>query len=349
MHSSELFPLKSDNKKQVDFLINLLKLNTPKENIHLKQLTGGITNAVFFLETTDKKYIVRVYGNNTEEIIDRKLEQEHMSTINLVSIYAIFGNGMVVSYIEGKTIDLSMMSDHLMSPRIARAVARFHKATFFSNDCNTDNHDNEIFSNIKKFLIGLKPDYVDKKMGQKIDIKHLEETFVKLQKELPEKMQGSKICLCHNDILSANVLYDGENEVNLCDYEYSCYTWPEFDIANHFFEYCGFQCDLKRFPSENHQRMFITNYLSELYGVSNNEIQNNEKYRNDIDVWLNKISLLVKLSDFFWGTWAYFQAINSEVDFPYFEYAQTRIKLMEYHLPLAEGDPMLNEPLVSLN
>lgn len=343
MHKARNFPLKADTDTQIDFLIDILKLDMPKENIQLQKLSGGITNAVFLLDTSVKKYIARIYGNHTEEIIDRKLEQEHMTTINFISIHAIFDNGMVVSYVEGRTIDLPMMGDPLMSPKIARAIAKFHKVTYF----NDQNPHNEIFTNINKFLNGLDPNYVNEKTGQGIDIKSLEKRFITLQEELNNEMSTSKICLCHNDLLSANVLWDGEN-INLCDYEYSCYTWPEFDIANHFFEYCGFECDLIRFPSKDHQKLFMTNYLSELYGVSNEEIKNNENYTKMIDTWLHKINLLVKLSCIFWGTWAYFQAINSEVKFPYFEYAQTRIKLMNLPLPLQKDDPLLNGPLVSL-
>ena len=344
MNNLEQFPLKADTETQIDFLINVLKLDIPKNKIHLDKLTGGITNAVFLLETSIKKYIVRIYGNNTEEIIDRKLEKEHMLTINFITLYATFENGMVVSYVEGGTIDLPMMGDPLMSSKIARTVAKFHKVTFFNSSVSQHN---EIFTNIKKFLVGLNPDYVNEETGEKVDIESLEKAFVELQRELNNEMSDSKICLCHNDLLSANILFDGEN-VNLCDYEYSCYTWPEFDIANHFFEHCGFECNLSSFPSKDLQRMFIINYLSELYGVSNKEIETDENYTKMIDVWLHKISLLVKLSCFFWGTWAYFQAMNSEVKFPYFKYAQTRIKLMNYQLPLKEGDPLLNGPLVSL-
>lgn len=348
MQALNQFPLKSDKETQIDFLVKLLDLNYPIGEVQLKKLAGGITNAVFLLDTPDKKYIVRVYGNKTEEIIDRKREQEHMSTIKLITIYATFENGMVVSYVEGKTIDLSMMGDPSMSPKIARAIAKFHKATFFDSESGQNNRRNEIFPNIKVFLNGLKSERVHEKTDQRIDINHLTEIYKKIQEELEDVMEDSKICLCHNDILAGNILYDEENGANLCDYEYSSYTWPEFDIANHFFEYCGFQCDLRRFPSESQQRNFIVNYLSELYDVSNKEIQTNEIYIKMAEVWLKKIKLLVKLSNFFWGSWAFFQAFNSEVDFPYFEYAETRINLIDCQFPLSENDPKLKEPLVSL-
>lgn len=344
MHKAGLFPLKADTDTQIDFVIDILNLDVPRSDIHLDQLTGGITNAVFLLNVSNKKYIIRVYGNHTEEIINRKIEQDHMMTINIVSIYAIFDNGMIVSYVEGSAIDLPMMRDSQMCPRIARSIARFHKVTYFKEE----NHQNEIFGSIKKFLQGLEPDYVNEKTGQKIDIKSLEKRYDEIQEELNNEISNSKICLCHNDILSANVLFDGEN-INLCDYEYSCYTWPEFDIANHFFEYCGFECDLINFPSKTHQKLFMHNYLSELYDVTIEEIETNERFVKMTEDWIRKVGLLVKLSCFFWGTWAYFQAINSEVIFPYFEYAQTRIKLMNLQFPLQKEDPLVqNGPLVSL-
>jgi thiamine kinase-like enzyme len=47
--------------------------------------------------------------------------------------------------------------------------------------------------------------------------------------------------LCHNDVLSGNVLLsetavDEDPKITLIDYEYSCYNYRAFDIANHF---CG--------------------------------------------------------------------------------------------------------------
>jgi thiamine kinase-like enzyme len=61
------------------------------------------------------------------------------------------------------------------------------------------------------------------------------------------KLFGFETVLCHNDVLSGNVLLhssssssifnvDSDPQITLIDYEYSCYSYRAFDIANHF---CG--------------------------------------------------------------------------------------------------------------
>ena len=332
----EYFPSDDSDDARIDFLVKLLDLDSPRHKIHLKKMSGGITNAVYRLDTPGMRYIVRVFGNNTDRIIDRKLEEEHILKINFIDIFANFLNGTVVSYIEGRTIDLPMMSDKYISEKIAQAVGKFHNVTIH-NDISSDS--NEIFEHIEKFIDGLNPEF--SKNGQYIDIGDLKKRLGLLKCELSEEMKDSPIALCHCDLLADNILWDGESSViNLCDYEYSCYTWPEFDIANHFFEYCGFGCELSRFPSIEHQCEFVYNYLSTIYNTFPNE--------KDVQKWVYKVNKLVKLSCFFWGCWGYFQAINSNVNFPYFEYAQTRIMLMDYQLPLPENHPMAQEPLVDL-
>jgi thiamine kinase-like enzyme len=73
--------------------------------------------------------------------------------------------------------------------------------------------------------------------------------------------------LCHNDVLSGNVLLSeaGTNEdpkITLIDYEYSCYNYRAFDIANHF---CGQSFELLLLPIScfsNLSPLFLLSYLS---------------------------------------------------------------------------------------
>lgn len=86
---------------------------------------------------------------------------------------------------------------------------------------------------------------------------------ITLEVETSDYIKGKQfayeVVLCHNDVLSGNVLLHATNEnsqnvnetifqkipqndseadpkVTLIDYEYSCYSYRAFDIANHF---CG--------------------------------------------------------------------------------------------------------------
>jgi len=70
---------------------------------------------------------------------------------------------------------------------------------------------------------------------------------------------------CHNDLLGGNILYlQQEQCVKFVDFEYSQYNYRAFEFANHFCEYCGFDCNWKEhFPNRRHMKEFLTCYIKE--------------------------------------------------------------------------------------
>ena len=76
----------------------------------------------------------------------------------------------------------------------------------------------------------------------------------------------------HCDLLSANVIVtpsssntqsspDEAKEVNFIDYEYATSSPAAFDIANHFAEWGGFDCDYNMLPTRSVRRKFLSDYL----------------------------------------------------------------------------------------
>ena len=332
MSETLVFPNTASDKEKLAFLSKVLNIPVDSSKVYLKQMSGGITNSVYMLKTPEKKSVVRIFGNNTDRIIDRAEEQENMKTANLIKIYATFENGMVCSFQEGRSIDVPMMSDPVISDRLAKKLGLFHRSTFFKKHGH-----NEVFDRIQTFIDQTNPDLT--KNGVQIDMEDIKHRFTILQKEVNVLMKDRPICLTHNDLLAGNILWDGK-DVGFVDYEYSGYTWPEYDIANHFLEWCGFELDLARFPSVEQQKHFLRIYLKTLFSKVPEE--------EEVDQWQQRVEKLVHLSHLFWGTWGYFQEANSTVKFPYFEYATWRIKLMDYHLPLNEGHELLKSQLVFL-
>lgn len=56
---------------------------------------------------------------------------------------------------------------------------------------------------------------------------------------------------------------EAHGEVQFIDFEYTEASYRSFDIANHFNEYAGFECDYSRFPDDAHVTQFVTEYLQE--------------------------------------------------------------------------------------
>jgi thiamine kinase-like enzyme len=108
---------------------------------------------------------------------------------------------------------------------------------------------------------------------------------------------GARVCFCHNDMLAFNIMRrqpvveheaaaaaaaaaaDGKQEgaavapvdpadILLIDFEYGCYNYRGFDIANYFCEWAGGNQDGKpvyaNFPSDAQQHAFCTTYLQAL-------------------------------------------------------------------------------------
>ncbi|RDW76561.1 putative ethanolamine kinase [Aspergillus mulundensis] len=150
------------------------------------------------------------------------------------------------------------------------------------------------------------------------------------------------LVFAHCDLLSANVIIlpsegrpEDEKEVNFIDYEYATPSPAAFDIANHFAEWGGFDCDYNMMPTRSVRRGFLTEYVrsyAERRGIPQSlqpEI---------VDQLCEDVDRFRGLPGLYWGIWALIQAQISQIDFDYASYAETR--LGEYYAWRAETDGM---------
>ncbi|KAH0789364.1 putative choline/ethanolamine kinase [Histomonas meleagridis] len=331
---SEVFPAKATREEQKAFLIKALGIRDDPSQVQIKSMKGGITNQVFSLFTPSKKYVVKVFGDGSGEIINRKEELEHIRKINLTKIYAQYPNCVVLSYQEGVPLKPYMMGTPEIADKMAILLGKFHSATLPESPTN----ENTMFQIIQNFIEKIDPSFVSNVEG--CSIKELNELLENMKNKLSTMMEGCDVVLCHNDLLAGNILWDGD-ELSVIDYEYSSYTWPHFDIANHFFEWCGFEIDLNNYPSYEQQSRFLYLYLKSLYGFEPDE--------KTVQSWITRIEAIVPLTCLYWGTWGIFQACKSTIDFPYLEYAKKRLLFTKIGLPLPQGHPLFDQsPLVEL-
>ncbi|EEH41409.2 hypothetical protein PAAG_02972 [Paracoccidioides lutzii Pb01] len=138
----------------------------------------------------------------------------------------------------------------------------------------------------------------------------------------------------HCDLLSANVIVlpnpakstledaNGDETVSFIDYEYATPSPAAFDIANHFAEWAGYDCDFNRIPTRSVRREFLTEYVKSYHEHSNlpkvNQEEVVEKLFNDVDRFRG-------IPGFYWGVWALIQATISQIDFDYASYAELRL------------------------
>jgi ethanolamine kinase len=332
----ECFPLKAPVQDQIAFLAKVLDIPGAASEFGLKQLTGGCTNSMFRFNSPIGKYAIRVFGKGTDEVLDRRVEIEAIQMVGLIRIYAIFGNGIILTWQRGKTLDYRQMSDPSKAEQNARMMARMHKATLALWN-QGEKRSNRIFDRMNIWLEGI--DYSDP--GRGINHNWLENKLSELRQALELEMEEEPIVLCHGDWASTNLLWDErEKAIRVLDYEYCVWTWPQFDIANHFFEWGGWVMNASNFPSFEEQVRFLRIYLEELLGsVPTEEL---------VLEWQRKCEKLVKLSNLFWAMWALYAEKESDVEWPYNIYWHMRLKLMEKTMPLEDGDELKTGPLLPL-
>lgn len=156
--------------------------------------------------------------------------------------------------------------------------------------------------------------------------------------------------VCHNDLLSANFMRHTETgELRIIDFDYAKRNYLLFDIANHFNEYTGLECDYARyFPSEDHMATFVANYraamrrhlneahrtLQKTTGRAEEIIPGEEalfwtaseaEEAATVAHWTRLVKLLTLASNLSWSIWSLVQEAVSTLDVDFLDYAKLRL------------------------
>lgn len=136
------------------------------ERLNTKIFTDGITNRLIGVYRNDKRemILIRVYGENTDLFIDRKLEFRNMRTMYKAGlsapIYCTFSNGLSYGFTPGKVLDECMVRDGTISALIAENLARMHtvkplvsNATCASEFGSPETPHSCLFAGLQKFLV----------------------------------------------------------------------------------------------------------------------------------------------------------------------------------------------------
>lgn len=157
--------------------------------------------------------------------------------------------------------------------------------------------------------------------------------------------------VCHNDLLSANVMIHAERkDVRVIDFDYTKRSYLLYDVANHFNEYPGLDCDYDTyFPSDAHMSAFIAEYRRgmraalEAAWVEDNAAAGSAREvevfpharqlfwteseaaeAEAVAYWTRLAKLLTLASHLSWGVWSLLQEAVSALDVDFLDYAQLR-------------------------
>ena len=281
-----------DSVLEQEFGERFNKIALLKARTSIKELSGGLTNRNFLIETPADKYVARVSSNSSDFLaIDRGSEFINTTIAGKGGVGAevldyIPGEGLLlISYISGKTYGADDVGANL--PRIATSLRNLHALEPFDHEFNMFNTQSNYFKIVKEQGFRVPDGYVD-----------FEPMVAQIKKAFEVLFEG--LVPCNNDLLPGNFIDDGK-KIWLIDYEYSGNNDACFEIGNVWAE--AFQ------PIEALEEL-VTAY----YGA----------HRPDkvARAWL--WALMAKYG---WTLWASIQDSVSEIEFDFWEWGMSKYDL----------------------
>ena len=320
----------------------------------VKTISGGITNVLYKVDLHDAETdttnsaLVRIYGSNTEIMIDRKVENRVFADLSrqgfAPTYYGQFQTGRVEGYLNARNLTPEEMAIPSVSPLIANELCRMHNLTIEPTTPAMlwDKLDLWLKMAIEvKFDRGTEKDATLAKQQKALKLASvfkLQYKWYKNKMSEPNTVDPFLMdtVFSHNDILSGNVLVDKEEEeagrlthVTFIDYEYGGYNFRGFDFANHFCECAGFDFDIvNQYPNRDTRQRFVAEYAKRC-----------GKQIRDIDDMVDGVDKFCLASDLWWGFWAVLQARHSPIDFDFMGYAHLRLASFLYHKAIYFNDP----------
>ena len=234
VHSSEVVEINTyEQLRELDSNSNQLKsdaISTIISSLHVNYdditditvLKKGMTNRSFLFNVKGKKYIMRIPGEGTEQLINRAQEAD--------VYHAIKGLGICdeIAYINpdnGYKITEYLNEARVCDPfKLADLKKCMHKLrTFHSLDLRV-NHEFDIF-----YLISFYEELWGTTPSAYKDYKKTKENVLSLKKYIDSHVE--KKSLAHIDAVPDNFMILPEGEIRLIDWEYAGMQDPHVDIA----------------------------------------------------------------------------------------------------------------------
>lgn len=297
----------------------------------VERVSGGITNLLLKVsvkeEDKESSITVRLYGPNTDYVINRQRELQAIKYLSAAGFGAKllggFGNGMVQSFINARTLAPSDMRQPKIAAEIAKELGKFHKVNI------PGPKEPQLWVDILKFfekastLTFVEPDR--QKLYETISFEELYKEIIELREFTG--LLNAPVVFAHNDLLSGNLMLNEEEErLYLIDFEYGSYNYRGFDIGNHFNEYAGYDCDYTFYPTKEEQYHFIKHYLQP---DKPDEVSAREVESVFIETDAYKLA-----SHLYWAVWAIIQARMSPIEFDYLGYFFLRYNEYKKQKPL---------------
>lgn len=287
-------------------------------------------------------------------------------------LIARFENGLLYRFVPGTTCKAEDIRTANVSRAIAKELGQWHSRLPLSalisnsNEHDTKLHIEEpkrsnprpypnVWTSMQRWLDDLPASSQEEKQRNQIlqrELSSLCEQFV----DAPG-LCGRDYVFTHGDLHDANVIIqeptprDMESTVEetelkavFIDYEYCMPAPPAFELAYHFSEWAGFDCEYRFIPTRSERRRFIESYVRAFHEHAK-EARDDAKALVDVECKEADMERDVKFLEqqvdafrgvpgMYWGLWALMQIHRTGED--YSGFYETKIK--EYWDWKGEGD-----------
>lgn len=256
----------------------------------VSDLPGGLTNRNYRVRTATRDVVVRVSSPSTGLLaVDRDAEFENSRRASAVGVGAAVvdylpGRGvLVVEYVPSTTYADADVAANLT--KVAEAVRSLHGAEPFVNRFD--------FFALQRRYLRIVRDNGFRMPGGYVD---LLPTAARVETALG--VRPERLVSCHNDLLAANLLDDGER-LRIIDYEYSGRNEASFELGNLIQE-----------------ARLTTEHLDELCAA----------YHGRVDPALAaRAELWCVMSAYGWTLWGVIQSGASDLDFDFWEWGMSKL------------------------
>ena len=277
----------SHRHQQAKLLRCLRRLDFIRSPIDIERITGGITNHNFVVRSGGQAYVARLCEERPLLGIDRRNEivcQQAASAWGLAPEVVHHEPGLLVSrFVAGRTLEPADVRQPPLIARLAATLQRLHQ----SWEAMTG----EVlyfcpFQTVRTYARSAV------RLGAERPVEI--DDMVEDARFLSRRIAPFRPVLCHNDLLPANMIDDGQR-LWLVDWEYAGIGHPLFDLAN---------LSANAALDDDQERDLLTAYRGELDTRDLAELR-----------VFKAISLLRE------ALWATIQTVASDIDFDYRRYA----------------------------
>jgi thiamine kinase-like enzyme len=265
----------------------------PDRPARITELGGGITNHNFKVDVDDGAFVLRMGGAKTDLLgIDRSVEYAAGRRAFEVGVgpevvaFVPAQGWLVARFIDGRAISPEQMREREMLGRAMGALRKFHSAEQIPGRFDSHAVVEDYRTTAVAHGVEIPPEYDDAHaLSRRIRAARGEQTLVP----------------CHNDLLNANFLDDGE--IRIVDWEYAGMGDRFFDLANFSVNH--------ELSVEDDRRL-----LEAYFGQAR-------------DADLASLRLMRFMSDFREAMWGVLQSGISELDFAFGAYAAKHFARLE--------------------